>query len=119
MPSGLTSTSVVSRATRPRSLIAGGSSSPTRWRGHILKRRQRRRDVGRAVRADLPERLEWLPAGRARRAQPGCAHGTHEVRRLDLRATDGAALIQLREPFLHRLDLELALTRVLDVLGRP
>ena len=37
----------------------------------------------------------------------------------DARTTDRAALIELREPLLHRLDLELALARILDVLGRP
>ena len=46
------------------------------------------------------------------------AHRAREVRRLDLRAANGAALVDLGEPLLHRLDLELALARVLQILGR-
>ncbi len=38
---------------------------------------------------------------------------------LDLRTADGTPLVGLRETLLHRFDLELALTRVLDVLRRP
>ena len=86
---------------------------------HVLERGKRRRDLRRAVRADLPERLDRLPARRAGVPQPRRADRAREVRRLDLRAADRAALVDLREPLLHRLDLELALARVLEVLGRP
>ena len=92
---------------------------PARRRREILERRQGRRDVRRAVRADLPERLERLSARRARRLQPRRTDGTDEIRGLDAGTTDGAALIELPEPLFHGLDLELALARVLDVLGRP
>src|SRR5262245_8614869 len=114
MPSGLTRTSVVSRAMRRPSLaFAAGLLR------EIVERRQPRWDVRRAVRAHLPETLERLPARRARRTEPRGADRADEVRRLDPGATDRAALVELCEPLLHRLDLELALARILEILGRP
>ena len=72
------------------------------------------RSTGRSARATRR-------AGRTtgRRAGGASCRRAREVRRLDLRAADRAALVVLREPLLHRLDLELALARVLEVLGRP
>src|SRR5262245_4371274 len=74
------------------------------------------RDGRRAVRADLPDRLERRRALRARLLEPGRADGADEERRLHGAAADGAAQVVLREALLHREHLELALADVLDVL---
>src|SRR5438094_3234633 len=79
--------------------------------GHGLDRRL-------AVRADLPERLERRLAIAARLAQASRAHGAHEKGGIDLCAADRAVQLTPREALLHRLDLELALAHVLEVLGR-
>src|SRR3954451_12154898 len=72
-----------------------------------------------AVRAYLPERLERLLAVAARRPQPGGADRADQERLVDLGAADRAVHVPAGEALLHRLDLELALTHVLEVLGRP
>ena len=53
----------------------------------------------------------------ARLPKLGRADGADEEVLLDLRATDRALQVAAPEAFLHRLDLELALADVLDVLG--
>ena len=75
-------------------------------------------DGRRAVGADLPERLERGVALDARLLQPGRADRADEEGRLDRGAADGAVQVALRQPLLHRPDLELALAHVLDVLRR-
>ena len=58
-------------------------------------------------------------AVRARLLQLRRADRADEERRLDLGAADRAVQVAPGEPLLHRLDLELALAHVLEVLGRP
>src|SRR5581483_5405229 len=90
---------------RPRRLAIRATTAPGLERRH---RDSRRLDRGLAVRAHLPERLERRLAVRA-----------HEERDVDLGPAHGAVEVALREPVLHRLDLELALANVLEVLRRP
>src|SRR5437867_11837046 len=72
-----------------------------------------------AVRTDLPERLERRLAVRAGLLQLRRADRTDEKLRRDLRAADRAVQVAAGEPLLHRLDLELALAHVVEVLRRP
>src|SRR5207248_9827484 len=88
-----------------------------------LRLRERHRsgvvlDRGFAVRADLPQRLERPVAVGARLAQLRRTHRAHEEVLLHLGAADGAMEIAVPEALLDRLDLELALADVLEVLGR-
>src|SRR5574340_257537 len=85
----------------------------------ILEAREGGRHGRRAERADLPERVERLPARVARLLEARRAHGADEVGGIDLRAAHWAAVVELAETLLHRLDLELALVDVLQVLGGP
>src|SRR5581483_9859211 len=78
--------------------------------------RARRVDRRLAVRAHLPERLERCPAVHARLPELRRADRTDEEARVDVRATDRAHEPGPRQPVLHRLDLELALADVLEVL---
>src|SRR4051794_11246380 len=71
-----------------------------------------------AVRAHLPERLERLLAVAARRPQAGGADRADQEGLVDLGPADRTVQVAAREALLHRLDLELALTNVLEVLGR-
>src|SRR5690349_7575747 len=72
-----------------------------------------------AVRADLPERLERRLAVDAGLLQLRRADRADEEVGADFRATHGAVEIPARKPLLHRLDLELALAHVFEVLRRP
>src|SRR5713101_3376235 len=81
--------------------------------------RARGLDRGLAVRTHLPERLERGAAVHARLPQLRRADRAHEEARVDLRPADRAHEVAAREAVLHRLDLELALAHVLEVLGRP
>src|SRR5687767_14340147 len=81
--------------------------------------RRRRLDARFAVRADLPERLERLLAVRARLLELRRADRADEERLVDLVAADGAVEVAQRKALLHRLDLELAFSDVLEVLRRP
>src|SRR5262249_21266127 len=72
-----------------------------------------------AVGADLPEGLERRLAVHARLLQLRRADRTHEEVGADLRAANRAVEVAARKTLLHRLDLELALAHVLEVLGRP
>src|SRR5688500_8490442 len=71
-----------------------------------------------AVRTHLPERLERSLAAPASFLQLRRADWAREELRLDDRATDGAPRC-LAERLLHRLDLELPLAHVLEILRRP
>src|SRR3954469_17282494 len=71
-----------------------------------------------AIRTDLPEGLEGRLAVDACLLQLRRAHGTDEKVRADLRAADRAVEVAAGQPLLHRLDLELALPHVLEVLRR-
>src|SRR4051794_39662641 len=70
------------------------------------------------MRANLPERLERRLAVRARLLQLRRADRTDEIRHVDLRAAYGTMQVALREAVFHRLDLELPLAHVFEVLGR-
>src|SRR5262249_14306861 len=65
----------------------------------------------------LPERLEGRLARRTRLLQPGRADGADEERRLDVRAADRALGAAGLEALLDRLDLELALAHLVEILG--
>src|SRR5712691_9814915 len=114
--SGLIRISDRSTAIERTSLLG---ASPAPWRSHLERRELDRHgfDGCLAVRADLPERLERRLAVDAGLLQLGRADGTHEELVRDFRAAHGAKEIAAREPFLHRLDLELALSHVLQILG--
>src|SRR5947208_4354759 len=96
-----------------------GAPAPAR-RAHLEGRELDRGRLDRrlAVRADLPERLERRLAVCARLFELRRAHRTHEEVDADLRAADRTVQVAAREPLLHRLDLELALADVLQVLRR-
>ena len=86
-----------------------------------LRSRQRHRlaaDRRLAVRADLPRGLERPVAHPARLAEFRRADRAHEEVGVDRATADRALLLTLIEPPLHRLDLELALAHILEVLGR-
>src|SRR5712691_4171866 len=115
--SGLIRMSERSTAIERTSLL--GASPPPR--GADFKGRNvdcGRLDGGLAVRTHLPERLERRLAVDAGLLQLRRADGTDQEFVGDLRATDRAVEVAAREPLLHRLDLELALTHVLEVLRR-
>src|SRR5262249_27581706 len=77
-------------------------------------------DDGRlAVRADLPGRVERAAARAAGLPELRRADRAHEVVRPDGRAAHRALLLVLAQAALDRLDLELALVHVREVLGRP
>src|SRR5207247_8970546 len=101
-----------------RTSLLGASPPPGRSNLEGRELDRDRFDGRLAVRADLPERLERRLAVDARLLQLRRADGTHEELVRDFRATHRAKEIAAREPFLHRLDLELALAHVLEVLGR-
>src|SRR5829696_6986281 len=79
----------------------------------------RARDLGLAERADLPARIERLAAAAARLLEsPQAARAAQEVL-LDVEVAVRADLaLELSQARLGGLDLELALVRVLQVLGR-
>src|SRR5262249_28068026 len=114
--SGFARIRVRSTAMRPPTL-AGRASRALRLRPerHRLLRHDRRL----AVRADLPGRVERAVAGGARLAELRRADRADEVVRPDRRAAHGAVLLVLAEAPLDRLDLELALVDVGEVLRRP
>src|SRR4051812_15717996 len=117
--SGLARISVRSTAMRPTSLagLAAPARRTLRFADRdggvdvVLDRRL-------AERAHLPRGLEGLPAARARLAELRRADGTDEELLIDLGATYRAAEVARAEPPFHRLDLELALPDILEVLGR-
>src|SRR5205085_9725905 len=76
-------------------------------------------DGGLAVRAHLPQRLERRAAVYARLSQLRRADRAHEVARVDVRAAHRAHEPVTREAVLHRLDLELPLAHVVEILRRP
>src|SRR5579862_303656 len=88
--------------------VPGGC--PCRW--------ARRLDRCLAVRAHLTERLERRTAVDARLPELRRADRADEEAQVDLRAADGADEPPAREPVLHRLDLELPLAHIREVLGR-
>src|SRR5438552_981542 len=101
-----------------RGLLSG---APATARRPHLERREL--DGGRldrclAVRADLPERLERRLAVGAGLFQLRRAHRTDEEIRGHLGAADWAVEVAAREALLHRLDLELPLADVLEILRR-
>src|SRR4051794_28599890 len=110
--------SVRSTAMRPRNLA---TLAAARRSLRLCERHGRRVVLDRrlAVRAHLPERLEWPVAVRARLAQLRRADRTDQELLLDLRAAYRAMQVAAAEPLLHRLDLELALADVVEVFGRP
>src|SRR4051794_22838340 len=116
--SGFARMSVRSRAMRPRRLPGTLAARRALWLceldGHVFGIDRRL-----AVRAHLPERLERLRARHARLPELGRADGADEEVLVDLGAADGAVEIPAAEALLHRLDLELALTDVFQILGRP
>src|SRR5262245_2037696 len=110
--------SVRSTAMRPRRL----SGLPAARRALGFCKRHRARvvlDRGFAIGADLPQRLERPVAVHARLPQLGRAHGTDQKVLLDLGAAHGTVEVARAQALLDRLDLELALADVLEVLGRP
>src|SRR3954452_15701335 len=113
MPSGLTSTSVLSMATAASLLAPAPAALRQRDPGRLVAA-----DGRLAVRADLPERLERLAAAHARRLQPRRADRADEVAALDVGAADRALQVPARDPFLHRADLEPPPTPVLQVPPR-
>src|SRR6266508_5335551 len=96
-----------------------GPTAPAR-RSHLEGREvdRRRFDCCLAVRAHLPERLERRFAVGAGLLQLRRADGADEKLVRDLGAADRAVEIAAGQPLLHRLDLELPLAHVLEVLGR-
>src|SRR5215211_3439879 len=100
----------------PRRHRPGGRCRPPRTPPcslHLLA------DLGLAVRADLPARVERLAADGAGLLQAPQAARAAEERLLDLEAAVLALLVlEIREPGLRRGDLDLALTYVHQVLGR-
>ena len=107
-------------STRARSQrAAAGAVARSRASSSIPGSARRRLDRRLAVRAHLPQRLERRAAARARLLQPRRADRADEEGRLDLGPADRAVQVAPREPLLHRPDLELALTHVLEVLRRP
>src|SRR5215470_7822066 len=103
------------RSTAIGSAPAGAPRPPCPERG----RRSRVRWLDRrlAIRADLPDRLERRATAHAGLLELRRADGTDEVARVDLCVTHGTADVR-RHAVLDRLDLELALAHVLEVLGR-
>src|SRR5438094_4905149 len=116
--SGLIRISDRSTAIERTSLL--GASPPPRG-SHLERRELHRRGLdGRlAERAHLPERLQRRLAVGARLLELRRADRADEEVGRHLRATDRAIEVAACEPLLHRLDLELALAHVLQVLGRP
>src|SRR6185503_7431812 len=106
--------------------VYSGAAFAARWRE---RRRERLRLAERfdglrlhrrlAERTHLPERLERLLAVAARLPEARRADRADEEAHLDLGAADRAMHVAARQALLHRLDLELALAHVLEVLGRP
>src|SRR5258707_20535 len=99
---------------RSRDLL-GAASAPGAKRRH---RDGRRLDRRLAKRAHLPERLERRLARRAGLFQLRGADRADEEAHVDLAAAHRAMEVALRQPVLHRLDLELALAYVFEVRER-
>src|SRR5436190_21190283 len=123
--SGFTRMSVVSIGAgrigdRPSASVIGLAVEPPRPRRLADGRASwRRRDRRLAVRADAPARVERAPAALARILQLAHAVRADEERALDVAlAVRAGERLELRQPRLGRRDLELALARVLEVLGR-
>src|SRR5687767_7664063 len=77
-------------------------------------------DLGLAVRADLPTRVERLAARAARLLQPAQAAWAAEEALLDVEVAIGAReVVHVGEPRLRSGDLELALAPILEELRRP
>src|SRR5579862_5342672 len=111
-----TASGLIRMSVRSTAIAAAGYSfAPAPPRLERRHRDRRRLDRRLAERAHLPERLERRLAARARLLQLRRADRAHEVARVDLRAAHGAVEVALREPVLHRADLELALAHVLEV----
>src|SRR5262249_7828313 len=108
--------SVLDRHERPSLLGAPSTSRRARLERRELDRG--RLDRGLAVRADLPQRLERRLAVHARLLELGRANRADEEVDTDLRAADRTMQIASRESLLHRLDLELALANIFEVLRR-
>src|SRR2546430_15304322 len=102
-----------------RTSLLGATPSPGRANLEGRELDRDRLDRRLAVRADLPEGLERRLAVGAGLLQLRRADRTDEELRRDLRPADRAVQVTAREPLLHRLDLELALAHVLEVLRRP
>src|SRR6266568_1104841 len=96
-------------------------ASPAPGRSDLEGREANRRGLDRclAVRAHLPERLERCLAVDACLLQLRRADRTDEEFVRDLRPADRTVEVAPREPLLHRLDLELPLPHVLEILRRP
>src|SRR4249920_2138456 len=107
------------RSTATARAILLGAPPPGGLPGVAEVDRGGRLDARLAIRADLPERLERLLAVHAGLLELGRADRADEVRRVDLGPADGAVEVAEREPLLHRLDLELALADVLEILRGP
>src|SRR4051812_49585955 len=109
---------------RDRRLLGGDRRARARWplgggRGGrpTGTARCRLADLGLAVRADLPARVERPAAGAARLLQPPQAARAAQEALLDLEvAVRAVHALGLVEPRLSSRDLELALVYVLDVL---
>src|SRR5450432_65251 len=110
--SGLSRTSVVSVGIALPSIGGSGRGLVQRHRALLLRRRGRL-----AVRAQPPLRLERRTAARAGQLEPAGAMRTGDEIGLDVAATTRAHAL-LAQPALHRADLELALTHVVEVFGR-
>src|SRR5687768_3511121 len=90
-----------------RLLLGGGTAAARRGLS----------DLRLAVRADLPARVERLPAGAAGLLEPAQAAGAAQEALLDVEVAVGAGeVVHVGQARLRRRDLELSLARVLDVL---
>src|SRR5438105_11184682 len=102
---------------RSRATSAPDAGTPRATRTEGRRRsRLRRLDRRLAVGAHLPDRLERGAAAHACLLELRRADGTDEIARVDLRVTDRAAKVGSRDPLLDRLDLQLPLAHVLEVL---
>ena len=120
--SGFARISVRSTAMRPRDYrvwrrLRGWplGASPIATRHVLVVRRSASRSTGRpATPARAACRSSCTPG-----AASSCRPGRRGTPRSTSRAADRAAQVAGAEPLLHRLDLELALAHVLEVLRRP
>src|SRR6266480_2792020 len=110
------------RSQSRRSLLSASSLSawPRRLEPlGLAELRRRRLDRRFAERTNLPERLQGRLAVHAGLLQLRRAHRADEERGLHLRPAHGTVEVAVREPVLHRPDLELSLPHLFEIFGRP